>query len=1129
MIAQPSRSLYIACFPMGIITLIDSALAIHQDWGFGGRPFLYTLWAFWWLDCGLSYAITFGMLYVMMVKQNHDIACMSAVWLLPVVTLVVAASAGGLLAIALKPHSELQALWTSGFSMAMVIIGLSFTFMMVTVYLLRLIIHGPPDATLSLSAFLVLGPFGQGGYCMLINGQVLSELFPRHTGLQFPQNQMAGQMIFSICFCAAYVLFSMAVAWILLACCSVGSGLRSYREPFSIGYWGLIFPNGVFALLLVQLGTVLDSSFFRAFVATWTGIVFLLWSGIFIRSIPPFIDGTLFYAPYLHDTAPEIVVNGGEPKAADEEATFQRRTSKMTTTSSLYEPHSTIQKPLAQGIDEEEEADVGEGLSPHPSSSRSGLRRAHRPGHIDLSKLDSAFKRWTESIAQKVKRKKKQEDNSRKEIWKSEFEPTIAPVAMPDYGPVKTLDHNPPMTKDDFTMLVRAVQEAIGDGIHPKMITKGSSGSYFARAKKEGKVQTVAVFKPKDEEPYGNLNPKTTKWLHRQLRWIIPFGRACLIPNLSYISEAAASLLDERLDINIVPRTELVSLASPAFYYHWLDRNAAKKGKPLPDKIGSMQYFLHGFTDASDFLRKHPWPGRAISDTFDDSSHRKGNLNKKFMTTLKIVCGRTGEEDDVYDDEDREDERVLFDVSENNQTEAPFYWSSALQDNFREELEKLVILDYLMLNTDRGADNYMIKYCTGDHGKTLVDVAPSRTSRLEPPMMSEVRRTPPINGSPFMEPGPSNYSRSATPNPQTPYTKQPHIHIAAIDNSLSFPHEHPKGWRSYTYGWLYLPVTIIGRPFSQKSRDHFLPLLTSKVWWAETTYQLRKLFAVDPDFHPKMFNRQLAVIKGQAWNIVQSLKHGDEGPLELTRRQKVLVWDDEVAVADELLPDIISTRPSPVQPPPASPHASINTMPIPVEPRRTRSQSASDFPPPMRRVSTEYSRPVSFSKKFSRVHPATTGVTVLEHMERLDAVEAGLKRLGVEETVVDDDEEVDVGESSRPKKNLVKPEEPSSQDEPTAATSLLSPSAMSERLPSVPENGDEDTRSFAEEDLVAMSKSMSHMERPPNHGRLTSDQGRAERSNLEWMHVDTTESPRKRTVIVERLETVDTKPFFSCW
>jgi len=92
------------------------------------------------------------------------------------------------------------------------------------------------------------------------------------------------------------------------------------------------------------------------------------------------------------------------------------------------------------------------------------------------------------------------------------------------------------------------------------------------------------------------------------------------------------------------------------------------------------------------------------------------------------------------------------------------------------------------------------------------------------------------------------------PDLHKPYTKQPHIHIAAIDNSLSFPWEHPHGWRSYTYGWLYLPVSIIGRPFGEKTRNHFLSLLTNKEWWEETTYQLRKLFAVDPDFHPKMFN-----------------------------------------------------------------------------------------------------------------------------------------------------------------------------------------------------------------------------------------------------------------------------------
>lgn len=218
-----------------------------------------------------------------------------------------------------------------------------------------------------------------------------------------------------------------------------------------------------------------------------------------------------------------------------------------------------------------------------------------------------------------------------------------------------------------------------------------------------------------------------------------------------------------------------------------------------------------------------------------------------------------------------------------------------------------------MLNTDRGADNYMIKYCIGDHGSSLIDVAPTRSNRLEMPLMKELRRSEPPPNTPRMEAsssystqytGPSNGSGTSTPSGD--YTRRPHIHIAAIDNSLSFPHEHPQGWRSYTYGWLYLPVSIIGRPFSERTRQHFLPLLTSKTWWEETTYQLQKLFAVDSDFHPQMFsvsschceriyaqpkssvNLRLSRVnaasaylsfffltnaQGQAWNIVQSLRH----------------------------------------------------------------------------------------------------------------------------------------------------------------------------------------------------------------------------------------------------------------
>lgn len=91
-------------------------------------------------------------------------------------------------------------------------------------------------------------------------------------------------------------------------------------------------------------------------------------------------------------------------------------------------------------------------------------------------------------------------------------------------------------------------------------------------------------------------------------------------------------------------------------------------------------------------------------------------------------------------------------------------------------------------------------------------------------------------------------------------------------------------------------MSLIGQPFSQKTRDHFLPLLTSTKWWSDTQLALRRVFSQDSDFKEKMFARQIAVMKGQAWNVVETLKTSDHGPLELTRRTRVCVWDDLVDI-----------------------------------------------------------------------------------------------------------------------------------------------------------------------------------------------------------------------------------------
>jgi phosphatidylinositol 4-kinase type 2 len=58
-----------------------------------------------------------------------------------------------------------------------------------------------------------------------------------------------------------------------------------------------------------------------------------------------------------------------------------------------------------------------------------------------------------------------------------------------------------------------------------------------------------------------------------------------------------------------------------------------------------------------------------------------------------------------------------------------------------------------------------------------------------------------------------------------------------------------------------------------------------------------------------MFSRQLAVLKGQAWNILETLKQPDQGPLELCRRQRVLVNDEEMEVPIAVPMTVPTTRP----------------------------------------------------------------------------------------------------------------------------------------------------------------------------------------------------------------------------
>ncbi|XP_072352610.1 phosphatidylinositol 4-kinase type 2-beta-like [Scyliorhinus torazame] len=354
----------------------------------------------------------------------------------------------------------------------------------------------------------------------------------------------------------------------------------------------------------------------------------------------------------------------------------------------------------------------------------------------------------------------------------------------------------------DFTDIVLRAEQAIESGVYPQRISQGSSGSYFV---KDPKGKIIGVFKPKTEEPYGQLNPKWTKFFHK-ICCPCCFGRGCLTPNQGYLSEAGAYLVDEKLGLGVVPKTKVVWLASETFNYSAIDR-AKSRGKKyalekvpkvgrrfhrigLPPKVGSFQLFVESYKEADYWLRKFE------TDPLPENTRKQ----------------------------------------------------------FQSQFERLVILDYVIRNTDRGNDNWLMKYEKPETRKELSDEVDAFSLNTE--------------------------------DSEWTNCKEPIIKIAAIDNGLAFPFKHPDEWRAYPFHWAWLHQAKI--PFSQETRDFVLPQISDMNFVQDLCEDLYELFKTDRGFDKPTFELQMSVMRGQILNLTQALKDG-KSPIQLVQMPRVVV------------------------------------------------------------------------------------------------------------------------------------------------------------------------------------------------------------------------------------------------
>jgi phosphatidylinositol 4-kinase type 2 len=174
----------------------------------------------------------------------------------------------------------------------------------------------------------------------------------------------------------------------------------------------------------------------------------------------------------------------------------------------------------------------------HKSSNGHGQgRRARSNSGVDIKAINARLERWADEIASKFKRQKGKKTGDEDECLEIQHTVFVAPEGVrPVTAEMLSVPEPGYMTKEEFEVIIESVRTAIEQGVHPRMISQGSSGSYFARTA-DGKV--VGVFKPKDEEPYAAGNPKWNKWIHRNL-FPCFFGRAwyARLPHITLLTIA---------------------------------------------------------------------------------------------------------------------------------------------------------------------------------------------------------------------------------------------------------------------------------------------------------------------------------------------------------------------------------------------------------------------------------------------------------------------------------------------------------------------------------------------------------------------------------------------------------------
>ena len=285
---HPSMSLFLGTIPMALATILNGFLKYGQP--IYGDTAVQIAQALWYADVILALLVAWAVPFAMYRHQEHALQQMTAVWLLPIVACEVAASSGGLLLGHLAADTHAVAILLGSY----VLWGVSVlpAFAILTILMLRLVLHKLPEKELAVSSWLALGPIGTAALALLVLGHQAPTLMASLGLVQLGQFfQQAGTL-------ASLILLGFGLWWLGIA---VLTTLHHAKQdlPFNLGWWGLTFPLGVYTLAILTLAQQLNLAFLYAVGYAFAAILMLLWSLVATKTAHGFYQGHLFFSPCL--------------------------------------------------------------------------------------------------------------------------------------------------------------------------------------------------------------------------------------------------------------------------------------------------------------------------------------------------------------------------------------------------------------------------------------------------------------------------------------------------------------------------------------------------------------------------------------------------------------------------------------------------------------------------------------------------------------------------------------------------------------------------------------------------------------------------------------------------------------